>query len=362
MLFLIILLVYPARGVKAQEIEVEELIVERTVSCREIAYTTSVLLQEFYEKQQHDTLHALMHHWESHCGMQEPMMRFLTLHMIATNTFYEEWYPENILQLLDDYRQAQSQADFQNYYYDYSGWEYYPVNPAFNAFTRQLAEELKRYEDLSPTERFFLEYYSNNFKEARDMQAEGLLAGSRLDSLYQEVAKRSRRFISFSGGMWKPTGNMAVLGTRPEIGFAYAYQTSRVMFNTYFNIAFGNTRKDYQVVADQQLYNTRTFVGIALGLDFGLEVAKGKTTSLFIMPGLAYRGFESLNPDPETSDLPPRFIGSLSPNLALYLRNATPKGHFGIQARYNLVNFKNTGGTDLSGNVFTLGLVFGFNE
>ncbi|MFO7979101.1 MAG: hypothetical protein R6U64_10620 [Bacteroidales bacterium] len=173
-LLVFMLLLFPGQS-RAQEIQVEQLIVERSISCREIAFTTTMLLEEFYEKQQHDTIHALMRYWESHCGMQEPMMRFLTLHMIATNTFYEEWYPENILMLLDDYQAAQDMGEYQNYYYDYSGWEFYPVNPGFNAFTRQLAEDLKRYEDLSETERFFLEYYSNNFRTALQMQKDGLL-------------------------------------------------------------------------------------------------------------------------------------------------------------------------------------------
>ncbi|MFO7979102.1 MAG: hypothetical protein R6U64_10625, partial [Bacteroidales bacterium] len=60
---------------------------------------------------------------------------------------------------------------------------------------------------------------------------------------------------------------MMTLGTRPEVGLALEYHVEKIMFNTYFNIAFGNTREDYQVVVDRQTYNTRVFMGVALGID-----------------------------------------------------------------------------------------------
>ena len=349
----------------SQTIEAEHIVKSRMVYCPDVAYTTTMLLQEYHTKQEVDTLQALLYYWESHCSMTEPMMRFLVLHLIETNTFYENWYPENILQMLYDYREQSRLPGQSDLYLDYRTWEYHPVHPGYTDFTKKLAGDLMRFEDLSPVEIFFLEFYSHNFRKAFKMQHDGLLKGTRLDSLFLQREKAflemPQQFFSFSGGLWKPTGNLHTLGSRPEFGLAYEFQSKGFIINTYFNLAVGNTSRPYHVVVANQLYETKTFMGIAIGLDLGAEVVKGRNTSLFMLPGIAYRGFETLNTDPEHSTLPSKFIHSFSPNFGLYLRNKySPRGHIGLQMRYNLVNFKNEGGTDLSGNLFTMGLVFGF--
>lgn len=364
-ILLFLLLVFDAGNTFSQEIQVEDMIRQRTVSCKEIAFTTTALLQEYHQKQQHDTVQALLYYWESQCGMQEPMMRFLILHMIGTNTFYEDWYPQNLLVLLEDYHSSQKTQGLQNYYYDYINWEHYPLHPGFNAYTIALAEDLKRYEDITAVERYYLEFYSNNFKAAAEMKNSKVLAGSGLDSVHQqleiEIRSRPRNYITLSGGFWKPTGKMATLGSHPELGISYEYQNKALLTNIYMDIAFVDAANNYQVRVDNQLYNTKVFIGVAFGLDMGLRLAEGKTTAFFLVPGIAYRGFESLNTDTENNwETPSNFIGSFSPNIGFYLRESTSAHvQLGIRARYNLVNFKNQGGTDLSGNVFNLGLVLG---
>lgn len=352
----------------AQNIDAGTIIEERLISCEEIAFTTTSLLMEYHQKQQADTLLALMYHWESNCGMQEPMMRFLVLHMIQSNTFYDDWYPENIMLLLEDYKITRTKSGYQNYYLDYNEWEYYSVSPGFNEYTVQLATDLKLFEDLSLQEQFFLEYYSDNFDRANEMLTNESLDNTPLDSLYKQhrIARltQPRQFFYFSAGLWRPANNLnEVLGSRPEVGIGFEFQKKRIIFNTYFNIAFGNAPHDYYVVANNQLYTTRTFLGMAIGADLGFPIVHGMSSSLFVMPGLAYRFFETLNIDTENTDLPTRTIGSFSPNICLYFQHRySDLRHFGVQARYNLVNFRNKGGSDLQGNLFTLSVIFGFGQ
>jgi hypothetical protein len=363
-LVIILTVLLPKHSI-CQGIEAENIIKSRLINCSDVAYTTTTLLQEYHQKQEIDTLQALMYYWESNCGLQEPLMRFLALHLIETNTFYEDWYPQNLLTLLTDYRDGQKKTGFRNLYYDYTAWEYYPINPNFNDFTISLATNLKRYEDLKPVERYFLEFYSNNFREADRILKSGALAGSGLDSLLKSIEVERlagpMHFFSFSAGIWGATGKLhEALGARPEVGLALEFQQMGFFIDGYFNVAFGGTSTPYTVRVNNQNYQTKTFLGIVIGGDIGVDVLSPGNTSLIPMVGIGYRGFESLNLDENDTSLPTNFIGSVNGSVGLYLRNRySPTGHVGLQARYNFVNFKNEGGTDLSGNIFTMGLVFG---
>lgn len=350
----------------AQGIDAEQLIRQRSITCKDIAFSATWLLQDFHAKQQHDTIQALLSYWESHCEIQEPMMRFLILHLIETNTFNEYWYPESLPYLLENYQTSQSHFDLQHYYYDYLGMEYYPVHPDFNNYTRKLAEELKAFEDLSAVERYLLEFYSHNFQAAADIKRSGLLEGSLLYSMQQKMDTHQqqsdfRSNVTLSGGIWKPTGQLTTLGAHPEFGAAIELQKQAILMNLYVDIAFLNSPNTYQVIVKSQTYETKRFRGLAVGFDLGLQLAGGKNTAIFLFPGIAFRNFESLNTNTEEdSSVPSKTIGSFCPNIGLYLRLNTSSGKsIGIRARYNRVNFKNKGGTDLSGDIFTVGLVYG---
>lgn len=348
----------------AQQVDVQSIVTQRNIPCPEVAFTSSVLIKEFHMKQQPDSLQGVLYFWEGHCGMQEPMVRALVLHMIETNTFYDDWYPQNLGMMLEDYKAAQEIEDFNNYYYDYTTWEYHPISPDFNKFTLQLANDLKRFEDISPTEMYFLEYYSNNFKEARKIARRGDLAGTPLDSLFREHERQKLEgpmgFLGLSGGMWIPGGNLAAVGTFSEIGITFESQYRRYLVGGHLNVAFSATQKTFAVDVANSLTDYSPYSGLAVGFDLGWEAASTLKTSLFLVSGFGARSILSRRPNELDEKQPTRGQWSLSPGLGVYIRHRISASHYmAVQTRYNFVNFENDGGTDLSGNIFTFGLIFG---
>lgn len=347
----------------SQHINVEPIIAQESIACPDIAFTLTHLLPLSHRDNQPDTIYAMLNHWQYHCGGPEPMVRFRILYQIETNTFSDYWYPDNILTLLDDYKDLSSQR--HPYYYDYFWGDYIPIHPSFNDFTMNLATYLQRFADLKPIESFFLEFYSHQFDQANKRLSSGELAGTRIDSLFRERQQQlllgKKTAIGLYVGAWMPRSGLSILGNHLQIGIVAQRTKNRIATNLYMNLGLLNAPNDYAVVVNNVLYTTRSFLGIQAGVDLGYEIIKTKRMALLPLVGVAIEGFEAFSvSDQETFGLS-KFIGSLNLNAGAEYRIKTiENAHIGIQGRYHLVNYQNEGGSDLSGNVVTFGLILGF--
>jgi len=372
------------RHAVAQEIEVSGLIRREGFTCREIALSLTRLLPDYHRNDQSDTLDALLAFWQNNCGGPEPMVRFHIIFQIETNIFTDEWYPDNILHLLADYRALVTGFDDPPYYYDYFAGDYFEVHPGFSEYTTGMAKQLTRFADLRPIELFFLEYYAREFDAAMERLSSGSLGGTRIDSLYHAappvnqrvlsgqhddlpaidsdvpVSPRNR-YIGAYAGVWLPNGNLNILGNHAQIGLFLGSARDRLIRNFYFMIGFINAANQYNVVVNNMLYSTQNYLGIGAGFDLGAEIMRTETASLITSIGIGVEGFEAFSLyDQETFGLS-KFIGSFNLNVGMEYRiKVDDRNHVGLLAKYHIVNYKNDGGTDLSGNVATFGVNIGF--
>ncbi len=352
------------KSLTAQEIDVSHLIEKQQFSCEKIALSATGLIPQYHRDNMPDTLFALMGFWQEHCEGPEPLVRFRILYTIQTNTFSDNWYPDNILTLLDDYRYMVTEYEDQPYYYDYFDQTYFLLDTMFSAFTRNLAMHLQRYSGLEPVEQFFLDFYAHDFTKAMKRLDDGSLEGTRIDSLYRDKKTRfiaaRRPYLGIYGGMWRPNSNLAILGNHPQIGIISGVSHNRAVFNFNFMIGFGDTPNYYHVVADNTHFTSKSFLSIHLGFDGGIEIVKTMGSALITTAGLAFEGFEALSLSQQETYGMTRFVGSFNLNVGLEYRFLFSDNSFiGFQTKYHLVNYRNEGGTDLSGNVATFGLVFG---
>ncbi len=190
----------------AQTIDVEDLITRHSINCEDIALSATALIPGYHRDQKTDTLQALLHYWESSCGITEPMMRFTILWQIETNSFSEDWLPDRLPGKLLDYREAAESEEPVHDYFHFDEWEYHAMDEGFADFTSQLAKSLRKYDDLTPIESFFITYYSNDFDKALSMLEDDVLEDTRLDSLYrehtEEVRPRGYTHAGFYFGFW----------------------------------------------------------------------------------------------------------------------------------------------------------------
>lgn len=354
----------PATILPAQEVDMSQLVDGQRFSCEKIALSVTGLIPQFHSENATDTLFSLLSFWQHYCEGPEPLVRFRILYTIETNTFSDDWYPDNILTLLYDYEQMVTAEGDLPYYYDYFDREYVLLDEGFSPFTRALAGTLQQYTDLQPVERFFADFYAHEFKKAFRTLESGELKGTRIDSLYRarqhKILTTKRRYLGAYLGLWKPTGNLATLGNHPQIGFFSGSSHNRAVFGFNALLGFGSAANAYHVVTDNTLFTSEHYLSLHIGVDGGLEIIKTMHNAVIMSVGLAYEGFEAFSVTQQENYGLSKFVGSFNLNFGLEYRFLSWDGSFfGLQAKYHFVNYRNRGGTDFSGNVATFGLVFG---
>jgi hypothetical protein len=110
------------------------------------------------------------------------------------------------------------------------------------------------------------------------------------------------------------------------------------------------------------LYHSNYYDGGYIGFDYTRYFVHKTHLDIGFITAIAYDYFDAFNGlgNSDTNGKVPYNIGSLDINGGAQIKYFIGRGPFiGIQAKYHLINYANTGGTDLSGNAFTIDFVFG---
>ncbi len=341
----------------------DAMIPAQAISCRDIAHTATELIPRYHRDNQTDSLQQLLRYWETQCGMTEPLMRFIVLWQIETNTFSEDWLPERVIDYLFDHREAIESNQYADLFFDFHDWEYHPLHPSYNDFTRRLALRLRQYNDLSMAESFFVKFYAHDFEKAVSILSEDKLSGTRIDYLYDAHRKRIRalpaRHVTFCFGLWSPTGNLGLLGMQPQVSILAEHIQNRLMYGLNMKITLGSTSEPYEFVAAGVSYESNHFIRVHAGLHAGVDLLNSLRHALFITSGIGYDGIEPLSMASVNNDTS-SIIHSVNFNTGLTYQLTFQSNHIlSLMTRFNFVNYRNQGGTDLSGNIFTVGLGYG---
>ena len=127
-----------------------------------------------------------------------------------------------------------------------------------------------------------------------------------------------------------------------------------------FEGRFGSAASSYHVLYSDTVRTTRHYFGAFIGLHLGYGVINFKSTSIYLLGGLGYDGFDSveITTPGENSNVE---IGSLNVNGGIGIQHFPKKGgYLGAELLYNAIHYQNPGGTPLDGNGITLRLTFGF--
>lgn len=99
-----------------------------------------------------------------------------------------------------------------------------------------------------------------------------------------------------------------------------------------------------------------------VGLLAGIDLLRSEANSLFLATGLGYDGIDPFSQSDRDAGLE-KILHSYNLNASLvYQRRLENRNLVTLLIRYNVVNYRNSGGTDLSGNVITFGLGYGLGQ
>ena len=346
--------------------QIESLMTRRYLSCEDILYNVSYLIPEYYEKENKDTLQAIIKYWEDRCGISGELMRCKILLSIDDGTFNESLYNDNILNTLRSYERTTMRYSDKTVNWTYlSSYRYREVfEDRLDKFTIALAKKLLETKECQSVEKFFLRIYSNDFKQGFQMLDSDELNGTRIKELYLKEKRKYEQTVYFNsdvmGGIWIPQGNLEILGTHPFLGLRPGFKYKKITTGLAFGFRFIKSPNIYQVYMDDVIWDTDHFLGVFIGLDTSYEMLRLGKNSIDIIGGLAFDNIEALNDKKYGSNNSVKNISSLNLNIGLgYKFHFKNQRYLGLETKYNFVNYKNPQGTNLDGNVFTFNLIFG---
>lgn len=362
-LFSVLICVFFAVTVFAQR-NIESELLSQSPNCENVAYNSSRLIDRYFNSRNYDSINVVCNKWEEFCGVTEPVFRLKVLLQIHNKVFSEEWiecdyllnYIFLYLDRLDYAKESNSKLIYERYKIPFG---YIPLNSPFDDLTVMWANSMLESSTLQPIEKAFCLLYSNQSEAFWKLLKSQGIAGTKLYAVYQEQTRKANRMgeanIGFMSGVMIPSGNLLeYIGVKPQFGLQFGYKVNKVQYDLSIMIRSGNSKKEYQIIYEGEPKITDHYLGGYVGLDLAYELSRKKRSEFDLVGGIAYDGFDVVEGDTE-KDIKSKSLNSLNLNFGLGYRFCGKKfNYLGIQAKYNFVNYKNTGGTDLGGNYISI--------
>jgi len=226
-----------------------------------------------------------------------------------------------------------------------------------------------------------LQVYSQHYESARVQR--------RLDSTCRYFDVTNKKISGFQlamrAGVFAPQGNLSILGPHFYLGGSVGWRFNKFMFDLTMDFRMDNAPNYYTVSFQDTLHQTSTYHnGGCWGLNTEYQLYKNKKHEVDLLAGVGYDAFVSAFNTRDTVIFE-SFNFNIGFGYKIFLRHfkkatyqvqyisrhskrpsmmeidcAERYSYLAFQVKYNLLNYTNPGGTDLSGNAFTVGIVYGF--
>ena len=343
---------------------IDKELLTQTPNCENVAFNSSRLIERFFGLKNYDSITVVSSRWEDFCGTTEPLFRLKVLNQIQGRTFSDIWmdkeYLMNFIFLYLDRIDYAKEPNAKQVYERYKiPFGYISLNSPFDDLTVVWANSLLDKADLLPVERAFCLLYSNQADAFWQMLKDQKVSGAKLQEVYNEQIRKTSKMAEANFGLMTgiilPFGNLSdIVGIKPEFGIQFGVKSNKLQYDLSIILRTGNTKKEYMVIYQDQPKVTNHYLGGYLGLDMAYELWKEHRREFDLLAGIAYDGFDAVESDLE-NDVKGKSINSINLNFGLgYRFYGRGLNYWGIQAKYNFVNYNNKGGTDISGDYVSL--------
>lgn len=380
----------------------------RMYSCHEVEYNSVLLAQRLYkENESGDSLTALVTFWKKHCDISERVFSLSLLDAIRTNRFKErmqasefllsrdmtsfdagDMYDAYVLKYLDEYKKSCNGAFVDEHFHEWQDWnyplprnneEYYEFYKTYYSFLQRMARSMIGKRKYTPVEDFLLHFYASPDSVRFSSLDSNIYDSSVLQTKYVTYRKFNREVAGFSStlhmGAWIPNGSLSLLGSQPYFTYGLGARSETFMCDAIIGFRPGSSANPYLVERFDSIYTSTNFLSWYTGLDMGVKFFHKNKHELDLLFGAGYEELQVLSiyysdaGASTSSNSITKSLNSVNANAGLgyrlYLTNKVTKNnnhlrrYMSLQAKYHYVNYKNIGGTDLTGNYVTIGLAYG---
>ena len=333
-----------------------------------------------------DQVRQFIENWKrSGIPSDELIFSISTLLDIENGNFSMLKLPCDAFYFLEDYAKELKQIDEQNagfrYYVQITASYSYDATPEAKkilAFTRSWALRLLAVHPLNSTEWFLCRVFSGDIRHPRSACKDDKINYAELNGFqgrvesYNENYFASRRrttgALTFGVvmGTWLPTGNLKILGVHPSVGLLLGGRDKKNEYDLVWAFRFlSPTPHPYTVLRNDTLSTGSYYDGGYFGFDYTRYIIQKDRFEMGITSAIGYDYFsiaDGWGNDNTRVGMTPLNVGS--PDFSNGFRLKYFFHHrsvMGLAAKYHLINYCNSGGTDLGGRAFTVDLYYGFN-
>jgi len=374
---LFLLLLFLGDFVCAQEADFDSyMIKQQALRCEDVALNSSVMFVDYIARSETDSAKMILSYWETKCRYSEATFRANVLLAIQ-----EGCYNDDVIKKADALSQIinfkvrvnLAQSEDSEYYFARYPQSYSYLSPEceFDVFTRIWATTLMARQDTGSIEYLWCELFTG--KTDRIISELNKKPKEESPNLIEPV-KQAVKYangglgfnIAFIAGVWVPTGEASLLGIHPEIGFQMGGRRRNFFFDVTDLFRFLPSKEPYLAMRYGKFEKTKRFaLSMYFGLDIGYVVYSKKGHELAPIAGIGFDFFECFKEDKKNNE-PTISADSYNVNVGIgYKYFFGEIGYFGLNAKYNFVDYKRSKIVDFTGNTITLEFLIGglsFNQ
>ncbi len=340
----------------------------RQPECRDVLINASTTLPKLYDEKEFDSLRVAIGVIKKYCDANSPGVMYvgILLDMQQSSFDVNSLDSGNKLNaLLVEYPQATRDSKgyglpMRRYYY-FSDYE-----RVLFAFIQRWATDLLHSNSLNDEETFICNVLAGNLKHPETTLKANKTKYPQLYALvrknYGDSRSHGAGVMTFSAGTWIPSGNLSILGTHPQFGLQFGGRGKNNELDLTLQVRVGRSSHYYTVLRSDSVYSRNNFTGGYVGLDFAHYFYTSTNFEAGLLVGAGYDGFDiSGDTNDHNEDyLKPWGIGSFNFNTGFRMNYFfNPRLFIGIVAKHNYISYHNHGGTDMSGNAFSIDLLIG---
>ena len=370
-----------AQGTYAQvsDKQLESMMTKRVLTCKDISLNAMHMIPALYRDQKFDTLESLVSYWNHSCGMNENIAAFTILYNIDKGTFTEElqnlykndgagsrsanmqYYRDNIIWFLDKYYKNYMETESQSKL----SYDEFQVRSSYLSFLQSMASRLSKRSLSTSTEYYLTAFYARPVANKLVRLGDSAYSGSILQDAYKRQSYYGGVSYETGMGMWIPNGNLANVGNHPYWFFSLGRTKNRMLFIAEFQARFGNTPGNHTVLDGDSLRTTKDYTSVYKGVKVGYMLLHGRSQEFSPRIGIASESMILLTyPSSAKTTACRSFNANVGFGYKVFLTHTrTPSAardsYLNLEVNYNLLDYINKGGTDMTGHAFTIGLSYG---
>lgn len=332
----------------------------RYITCMDVTYNAAGIIAALSQAQRYDSLYSFLAYWENKCGKVEPVYRLRLILDIKAGRFNPDQVNREMLGYMMEYRNVVDDQ-FSLFYRGREPYvDYQQSISNINLEIKRLAQSVSF--SGSTDEALIVQFYSSekaDFKAVKNTP----VGESNLRRVYDEYKAETERIaeghLALIVGHYKPYGKIGLFGSHPSIGMVYGFRKMQHAVDLVLDFRIGPSKENYTIYYRGQFITDNTWTGVFAGVEYTYDFIRHKKLRVGLSPGVAYEGITALTTDNDYGE-DSKILPSLNINGGLVVKQQLKRnGYLGLHVRYNHVDHKNVGGTELNGNYLNVRFILG---